>query len=452
MNGLPQKWTEASLSDLVEFNPKHDRSRISETISFVPMPAVSAETGAIENAFDRRLSEVWKSFTHFAENDVIFAKITPCMENGKSAVARGLTNGLACGSTEFHVLRSNGAVLPEYLWRFLRQKSFRRSAEAAMTGAVGQRRVPADYLKASKLPLPPLTEQRRIVSKLDALTARTARARAELDRIPALTARYKQAVLAKAFSGELTRDWRKVSGTELSAWGQRRVGELAFDIRYGTAARCSFSPSQTPVLRIPNITDGRIDTTDLKHATFKASEQAKLALQAGDMLVIRSNGSVSLVGRAAVVTKDVEGFLYAGYLIRLRLDQDRVNPDYLQRAFSEPAVRREIESFAKSTSGVNNINSEQLRSLVIPMAPLIEQAEIVRCIDRTFAEIDRLTAEAAAARCLLDRLDQAVLAKAFRGELAPQDPADESASALLDRISAERTITKARRGRRLVAA
>lgn len=288
------------------------------------------------------------------------------------------------------------------------------------------------------VPVPPLAEQRRIVEKLDALTARTTRARADLNRISALAARYKQAVLARAFSGELTTEWRKSCPVEPATWRQISVGDLAQDVRYGTAAKCNFSPSETPVLRIPNIAKGRIDTTDLKHATFDDRERAKLALEVGDVLVIRSNGSVSLVGRAAVVTPEVAGFLYAGYLIRLRLDLGKVKPDYLQLAFEESSTRAVIESFAKSTSGVNNINSEQLKGLAIPLPSLAEQSEIVRRVGKAFAKIDRLTADAATAGRLLDRLDQAVLAKAFRGELIPQDPTDEPASVLLDKIKAER--------------
>ena len=307
-------------------------------------------------------------------------------------------------------------------------------------------------MEERRLALPPHAEQRRIVAKLDALTARTARARAELDRVPTLAARYKQAVLAAAFGGELTASWRLENRVPF-AWSPTRVGDLTDDIRYGTAAKCRYSPNETPVLRIPNVSGGRIDTTDLKHATFHKTELRKLTLRAGDLLVIRSNGSLGLVGRTAVVTPEVTGFLFAGYLIRLRLDERAVLPGFLNLAFAEPSIRSEVEDFAKSTSGVNNINSEQLKSLSIPVPTLAEQAEIVRRIDHAFAEIDRLAAEAAAARRLLDRLDQAILAKAFRGELVSQDPADEPASALLARIRAERNAQPAqRRGRRARAA
>jgi type I restriction enzyme S subunit len=109
MSELPKGWEAPGFAEICDFNPKHDPGTDREQlVSFVPMPAVSDETGTIETPQDRPLSEIWKGYTHFQNGDVIFAKITPCMENGKSAVASDLTNGLACGSTEFHVLRPRG--------------------------------------------------------------------------------------------------------------------------------------------------------------------------------------------------------------------------------------------------------------------------------------------------------------------------------------------------------
>ena len=123
---LPHGWTEATLSELVELNPKHDVKLPGDTlISFVPMSAVDDVDSVIKEHGSRPLAAVKKGYTHFAEEDVIFAKITPCMENGKAAIAPELVNGIGFGSTELHVLRPRPELLPEYLWLFLRQASFR---------------------------------------------------------------------------------------------------------------------------------------------------------------------------------------------------------------------------------------------------------------------------------------------------------------------------------------
>jgi type I restriction enzyme, S subunit len=261
--------------------------------------------------------------------------------------------------------------------------------------------------------LPSLPEQQQITSKLERLLQRSKTAGEELSRIPRLVERYKQAVLAAAFRGHLTAEWR----TADAEWSETTLGDLCIDVRYGTAAKCHYEPRDTPVLRIPNVVDGRINTDDLKYSQFNDKEIEKLALRSGDLLIIRSNGSLSLVGRTALATEKVSGYLYAGYLIRLRLDSGRVDPKFVQLAFEEPAIRQTIERLARSTSGVNNINSEQLKGLRLPLPPLQEQYEIVRRIETAFAQIDRTAAETARAHLLLDRLDQAALAKAFQGRL-----------------------------------
>lgn len=436
MSELPPGWATASIGRVTMPFEGIDPSRSPDTwVDYI-------DIGSIDNA-TQRIADTKRFLGRDAPSrarrlvktgDILFSTVRTYLKN-IARVPEELDGALT--STGIAVLRPSEALEGSYLFRWVCSAPFLEAISKAQDGtmypAVSDRDV-----AAAAISIPPLAEQRRIVARLDALTNRTARARADLDRIPALAARYKQAVLAKAFSGELTAGWRMANAVDLATWRLTPVGNLARDVRYGTAAKCNFSPSETPVLRIPNIAQGRIDTSDLKHATFDDKERGKLALELGDVLVIRSNGSVRLVGRAAVVTADVVGFLYAGYLIRLRLDQEQVNPEYLQRALEAPSIRAKIESSAKSTSGVNNINSEQLKGLSLPLPILAEQAEVVRRIDRAFADMDRLTIEAAAARQLLDRLDQAFLAKAFRGELVPQNPADEPARALLDRIRAER--------------
>lgn len=299
--------------------------------------------------------------------------------------------------------------------------------------------------------LPPLSEQRRIATKIDSLTGKSRRARDHLDHIPRLVEKYKQAVLAAAFRGDLTRAWRAEGGVS-PVYRKAALADVLTDIRYGTAKKCDYGAGDTPVLRIPNVQRGEIALDDLKSADFEEAELRKLRLRPGDLLVIRSNGSVGLVGRCAIVNDAAAGMLFAGYLIRLRVDPERALPSYVHLWLQSASMRSIIEGLAKSTSGVNNINSTQIEQLPVKLAGLDEQHEIVRRIEAAFAWIDRLAAEATNARRLIDRLDHAILAKAFRGELVPQDPDDEPAGALLDRIRAERGASpKAKRGRKAKA-
>lgn len=166
---LPETWVEVRLTDVCELNPRlaaDERLDDDAAVTFVPMSAVDETGGVISKPEVRTFVEVIKGYTNFRERDVLFAKVTPCMENGKAAIATGLENGLGFGSTEFHVLRPTEAVLPEYVFSFIRQQAFRDRAASAFVGTGGLQRVPPDFLTRVKVPLPTLPEQQRIVDVL----------------------------------------------------------------------------------------------------------------------------------------------------------------------------------------------------------------------------------------------------------------------------------------------
>ncbi|MHB0917328.1 MAG: restriction endonuclease subunit S [Thiobacillus sp.] len=175
---LPEGWEWRALGDseVTSINPRKSEVRNladEKAITFVPMDAVSEELGTIAKPGTRLLGDVRKGYTYFADGDVIFAKITPCMENGKSAIARGLINGVGFGSTEFHVFRAGTRITPEWLHCLLRSQQLRTDAKNAMTGAAGQQRVPRDFLADYEIPIPPLPEQQRLVARIEAQTNRT---------------------------------------------------------------------------------------------------------------------------------------------------------------------------------------------------------------------------------------------------------------------------------------
>ena len=159
------------LKDVCQINPRFDRNRLglqdNTEVSFVPMKAVNEMYGVIDSKSDRQYREVKQGYTAFLNSDVLFAKITPCMENGKVALAADLTNGVGFGSTEFHVLRAHDNILPMYLYYFVKREAFRRLAKQQMIGAVGQQRVPKRFLENVSISVPPLKEQKRIVDILD---------------------------------------------------------------------------------------------------------------------------------------------------------------------------------------------------------------------------------------------------------------------------------------------
>lgn len=181
-------YAHAPLGEVCAVNP---RARGTEhpqgmVVSFVPMAAVDERLGVIAVREERPLADVSKGFTSFEDGDVLFAKITPCMENGKAALARNLINGIGRGSTEFYVLRPGDRVLGEYIYHFVRRKRFREEAKRSFTGTAGQQRVPRSFMESALVPLPPLTEQRRIAdiinraARIERLGAQAAKAASAL--------------------------------------------------------------------------------------------------------------------------------------------------------------------------------------------------------------------------------------------------------------------------------
>ncbi|HIF9259716.1 TPA: restriction endonuclease subunit S [Photobacterium damselae] len=320
----------------------------------------------------------------------------------------------------------DGVILTDFLYYFLtsEKQSFIKKGKGGAQPNISQQ-----LIKAHEINLPSLPEQKRIVEKLDEVLAQVDTIKARLDGIPAILKRFRQSVLAAAVSGKLI----DLNETKITT-----IGEVSEDIRYGTSKKCDYKGGSTPVIRIPNIGDRKLDTSDLKLADFTERELEKLALKTGDLLVIRSNGSLELVAKPALVEPQYEGFLYAGYLIRIRCDREKILPSFLLNVLSSRVVRDVVELGARSTSGVNNINSKELSALEFVLPSISEQKEIVRLVDQYFAFADAIEAQVKKAQARVDNLTQSILAKAFRGELVEQDPNDEPADKLLERIAVAR--------------
>ncbi|TCL60038.1 type I restriction enzyme S subunit [Kineothrix alysoides] len=198
-------WEKTKLGKACQVNPKRvDIKKMDDTtiVTFVPMPSVSEILGEITEPISERLQKVKKGYTNFCTDDVLFAKITPCMENGKSAVVGNLENNLGFGSTEFHVLRSNENTFNRYIYHLVRWKKFRDEAKTVMTGAVGQQRVPKSFMEEYSLYLPSLPEQTEIVRILDSIFENEQQAK-ELTCVIEKIDLIKKAILARAFRGEL---------------------------------------------------------------------------------------------------------------------------------------------------------------------------------------------------------------------------------------------------------
>lgn len=219
---------------------------------------------------------------------------------------------------------------------------------------------------------------------------------------------YRKSVLEAAFNGNLT---------EAHIKEKIKLKQLITDIRYGTSKKCGLDSSKIPVLRIPNVVKGVIDLSNLKYADLSNQEFGNLELKSEDILVIRSNGSKSLVGRSAILPDNFNGYCFAGYLIRIRLDKRRSLPKYLNYFFQSGVLRNQIEFKAKSTSGVHNINSKELGELDINLFDLNHQEQIISEIESRFSVINKIEETIDVALIKSEQLRKSILKSAFEGKL-----------------------------------
>lgn len=451
-------------------------------VSFIPMAAVEAVTGRMDTGQVRVYGEVKKGYTPFSEGDVLFAKITPCMENGKIAVARGLEDGSGCGSTEFHVLRPLNGMPGELLMYYLFQGNFRKEARGHMTGTAGQLRVPARFLDEWPFPLPPLPEQRRIVSEIEKHSTRLDAAVASLHRARANLKRYRASVLRAACEGRLVpteaelarregRDYEPASvllerilrgrrgrwedqekhrGRHREpqppdapglpplpdGWIWATIKQLSWRLQYGTSAKSTSDQVGIPVLRMGNIQDGAIDLADLKYLPENHPHVPPTLLEPGDLLFNRTN-SAELVGKSTVFQVNHPRSCFASYLIRASFVEGCL-ADYVSTYINSEYGRRYIRSVQNQQVGQANVNGTKLARMPIPLPPFAEQRRIVAEVERNMSVIRAAGEMVQVSVKRAERLRQAILRRAFEGTLVPQDPTDEPASVLLERIRAER--------------
>lgn len=294
------------------------------------------------------------------------------------------------------------------------------------------------FLKEISVPLPPLNEQRRIVAKLDELLSRVDACQQRLARIPVILKRFRQAVLATACSGRLTVDWREKQGIgegdELpEGWKVTSLRDICFGFQYGTSSK-SLKSGDVPVLRMGNLQSGKIDWTDLAYTSDK-DEIKKYQLVKGDVLFNRTN-SPELVGKTSIYLGEYPA-IFAGYLIRVK-NKPELDSNYLNYCLNSSFAKEWCQQVKTDGVSQSNINAQKLAAFEIPLPTLPEQQEIVRRVEGLFKLADQLEARYTTAQAQIDKLTQSILAKAFRGELVPQDPNDEPAEKLLERIRQQR--------------
>jgi len=448
-------------------------------------------------------SEVKSSAAHFLPNDVLYGRLRPYLNK----VAKPDFEGLA--SAEFIVLPDQKHLRSDFLRFRLNARDFVNFSSRLNAG--DRPRVDFEQIGEFEIGLPPATEQVRIIRKVDELFSDLDASVAALERARAKLKRYRAAVLKAAVEGRLTAEWRKTHPPAETAsqllerilaerrkkWEQAQLGkfaaagkappknwkdkypepakpdaanlpelpegwrwatveQLVLRSEYGTSVKCGYDGRYVPVLRIPNVANGRIDLSDLKFSLTKLDFESGDELVPGDLLTCRTNGSIRLVGKSAVVREPLDrAYSFASYLLRFRFVDAANIPFWVHFFLASQKGRAFIESKAASSAGQHNISLSTLHGMPIPLPPINEQKQIAVQADEKLSVIEKAGEGVERQLVHTSRLRQSILKRAFEGRLVPQDPNDEPASALLERIRATRADAPkaaARRGRKRAAA
>ena len=463
---LPKGWAWAKLEEIAEINPKYNGDLRDEMeVTFVPMRAVEELTGHVDLSISRKLSEVKKGYVPFENEDILFAKITPCMENGKVAIVSNLNNGLGFGSTEFHVIRPQESIARKFMFFFLVREELRKDAQAHMTGSVGQKRVPGSYMHEMMVPLPPQYEQYRIAAKIEEFLTRMDGGMEFLVDAKKKLRLYRQALLKHAFEGKLTQTWRttweqelepahvlqrrideeskKIIGNERIGsqlvtlpnlpppphWVWARVGQVVEIIDY-RGRTPPFSPTGIPHIRTPNVKDGAIVSEDMKYVSEETYDKymTRGLPQEGDLLFTTE----APLGEVAPVPQ--QRFSIAQRIMILRPLKMILTTKFLMYQIMSGTFQSILRRRGTGTT-VTGVSSRNFKALELLVAPLREQEKVVEKLENHFSVEDETERIVSRNLKLAENMRKSILREAFRGALVKQDPRDEQASVLLERIA-----------------
>lgn len=318
------------------------------------------------------------------------------------------TFGAFCGA-----LRPNPALDARYFGLFFETKEY-RDAISEMSAGTNINNLKRDYFDQLRLPVAPLAEQRNIVAKVEALLEQVRRATDRLDRVLLLLKRFRLAVLSEACSGDLTKPWRE-SIPSLSPWDTARVGDLCPVVQYGYTASARAGSDGPRFLRITDIQGGCVDWASVPTCDITPTDARKFALHHGDIVFARSGATT---GKSYLLT-DCPPAVFASYLIRVRAGE-RVLPNYLHLCFQTASYWHYIADNVAGNAQPN-CNATKLADLEVLVPPLEEQAEIVRRVDGLFAIATSIEQRVERAAARARRMPQAILSKAFAGELVPTE-------------------------------
>jgi type I restriction enzyme S subunit len=393
-------WEEATLKDVCLPVVKADPAELGRrAIHYIDIGSVEGPRHMLSDVLEIQAADAPSRCRQVVQaGDTVFSTVRPYLE--KIAYVDGSLDG-EFASTGFCVLRPGPRLLPRYLYYF--------SISPSMLGQVLPHQKGVSYpavldkeVRAAAIPVPPLNEQRRIVALLEGHLSRLDVADAGLMSSGLRLDALKRSVLAQLHDGD-----------------PMPLADLAWDSGYGTSEKCIADGPGAPVVRIPNLVNGAIDLTDEKRVADATADLSSSMLTTGDLLIVRTNGSVDLIGRSATVQGDIDA-AFASYLIRYRIRGDLVRPAWVQAMLSTPQVRRRIEPLAASSAGQHNLSLAKLDPLELPVPSLERQDAGLARLREVEERIATLRSGISRAQTHSTALRRSLLATAFSSQLTAE--------------------------------
>ncbi|MBU3190746.1 restriction endonuclease subunit S [Clostridium bowmanii] len=390
---IPNKWEIKRLCDISEINPKKEIIEDDKDVSFIAMEDVSNQGGIIKDNV-RTYGEVKKGYTAFKNNDVLLAKITPCFENGKKAIATQLINEVGFGSTEFHVLRAKKTEsIPLYIYYTISSNNFIQQAKANMTGSAGQRRVPTGFLKEYIITTPPLEEQQNISLILSSVDEKIENTDKLIEKTKELRKGLMQKLLTKGIGHDRFKD------TELGMipeeWEIKRLIDIVDKSdRYSFTGgpfgsnlkSCDYTEVGVRVIQLQNIGDGYFNNESTIYTSVKKADELRSCnIYPGDILIAKM---AEPVARACKIPCNEERYLMCSDGIRISVDKSENNVDYIKYSINSKYFRS--NAIANSTGSTRlRIALNELRNLPVIIPSLCEQGKIASILSSIDEKIEK---------------------------------------------------------------
>lgn len=430
---VPENWVWVRLGDVNKY--------ISKSVNPISEPDKIFELYSVPSMVDNYPeiiagSDIGSSKQSVCKKDVLLCKINPRI-NRVWKVSQFTDNELIA-SSEWIIIRNNH-INENYLMYCFQSKYFREFMLSNVSGVGGSlMRAQPKYVQTYPIPLPPLSEQQRIVERIEELFAKLDEAKERLQEVADSFAVRKAAILHKAFTGELTKQWRRKNGVSDESWEESNLGSfIACGPQNGLYKPKSSYGDGIRIIRIDAFYDGVIEQWDeLKRLRLDENEIECYSLNLNDILINRVN-SMQYLGKSALVRELKDICVFESNIMRLSVDESRIYPEFLISFLNSPMGLNELRKNAKQAVNQASINQQDIKNVIINLPALSEQHEIVRLIDDLLARERSAQQATEQALASIDLMKKSILARAFRGELGTNKASEASALELLKQVLAE---------------